>query len=348
MKRKIKITDKLTKDIIKVGDIIRITIGNIKKQYKVVLSYGGQIQMDGMDSDDSNNRYFISSGSFDRNEIEGKRVNKAKNPELLQTNPKEWENFFTKINDFEVIRNGEVIDAVEINGKSSFTPKPEPVQSGDTSTDSTEITSPEEVDPQDEKQLKKLGKKAMEAIINDPQMKAAFYRQPSFWRLFSAEMTGDRATGKGILPALDLVGKYMDKQTNKKVGSDAFKNNKIAKFIILDDINLTYQDNDGLDKTYPIGANTKSEATNTRENLWDDRMQIYKDYKILSNKKTDNGIGIPFKIAVKKRTKTQDVFICRFIGIINNRESIADNVNIRFIQSNGYDKTQLKNTKKEQ
>jgi hypothetical protein len=337
--------EKMVKTNIKPNDVIRITIGNLIKKYKVVSSYGGQIQMDGMDTDDSENRYFISSGSFDKNEIEGKKINKVKNPELLKSNPKDWENFFTKISNFEVFRNGQIVDAVDINGKSSFTPpQPVPTQSGTTQSGTTQTQN---LNPEVEKdkKTKELGKKAMEMIINDPQMKAAFFRQPSFWRLFVADMKGQTAVGKGILPTLDIVGKYMDKQTNKKLGTSAFINNKIAKFIILDDFELEYIDNNNEEKTYPIAANTKSEATNTRENLWDEKMQIYKDFKILSNKKNENGIGVPFKIAVKKRTKNEDVFLCRFIGFFNGRESFFDNIRIRFIQSNGYDKTNTNKTR---
>jgi hypothetical protein len=55
-------------------------------------------------------------------------------------------------------------------------------------------------------------------IVNDPDMKKAFFEQPSFWQSFVAALRGKKAPGKGIIMALDNYYKKINKDLEKKIG----------------------------------------------------------------------------------------------------------------------------------
>ena len=91
-------------------------------------------------------------------------------------------------------------------------------------------------------------KKMMDAIINDPMMKKAFYRQPNLWNLISSAMKGENPEGTGILPAKQIIQKYNMGKIEKQLG-DLFKNFSVNKpltyTLISGDITFEPFDEDG-------------------------------------------------------------------------------------------------------
>ena len=325
----------LVKNTVKVGDIIKIKIGNLTNDYKVVASLGGQIQMDGINTSNKNFRYLVTQASFENNEIEGLRIDKLANPQLLKT-PNKWENFTSKVDDFQVIRNNKVIDSADINGKPNSVPEPEvePIAPEPEVEKSQEDLVPEpEVEKR--KKQKEYGKKALEAITSDPILQAAFYKQPSFWNLFMADLKGKTAPGKGIEPTLNLINGYLDKQ-NKKNNPElsAFKMGRKAEFIILDSVTFTDDGN----KKFEIPANNKPySATNIRSNFSDKTMGDYNNANMLQY--SDNDLGFKFRIMVKLPSIKKDTFNC---DIVYDAKVVAKNIRINFLNSTGYNSNENK------
>jgi hypothetical protein len=189
------------------------------------------------------------------------------------------------------------------------------------------------------------GNKALKAITSDPQLQAAFYRQPSFWKLFMADMQGKTAPGKGIQPTLDLVGGYLDKK-NKENNPDLqpFINSNVADFILPEEVTFTVKSKNlgDEDKSYTIPAKTILRATNSVGAYFDTLTDSYKDSSILNynnNAKSGSIIGTQFKIRVKVPAISKDTFKC---DIIIDSNIVFKDVVITFLSSPGYNK---KNTK---
>ena len=75
-------------------------------------------------------------------------------------------------------------------------------------------------DTENEKTISKAdAKAAYEKILNNPELRNAFYKQPSFWEMFKAELKGEKPTGTGIITALDILDKYNLRQYNEKLSN---------------------------------------------------------------------------------------------------------------------------------
>ena len=79
--------------------------------------------------------------------------------------------------------------------------------------------STETIGDDEEKRKKELAdaKKTLDAILADPNLKKAFYSQPSLWELFKAELTGKKATGKGIITVKNIYNAYEGKKATESV-----------------------------------------------------------------------------------------------------------------------------------
>lgn len=107
--------DKVIKNVIKVGDVIRIEYKNSTSNFKVIDATNGQIQMDNIDSGSANinYRYFISTTSLNGDDLQIKRVHKVKEKEKLQ-DIKSWKGMDVKdIKNIEILRGGSVVDTVD-------------------------------------------------------------------------------------------------------------------------------------------------------------------------------------------------------------------------------------------
>lgn len=84
-------------------------------------------------------------------------------------------------------------------------------------------------------------KAAYDRILNDPKLKDAFYKQPNFWKMFTAELKGEKPTGSGIVTALDILDKYDLRRYNEKINS-LFNIDESVKIVFTNDVLLKKDD----------------------------------------------------------------------------------------------------------
>lgn len=183
-------------------------------------------------------------------------------------------------------------------------------------------------------------KEMMDAILNDPLMKKAFYRQPTLWNLIVSAVKGKNPRGTGIGPAWNIVNKYGESKVQKSLGVNGknFKAGKQALFELMYEgleINPTSQPQDTLVLS---PSPTKYRAmVNSYKVGGDDRLT-------LENKKQG------YKIRVLKPYKEEpDTFEVSVIKIVEFKSSgevkeYPKSAIIHFINENGsgYSKTEAK------
>lgn len=148
----------------------------------------------------------------------------------------------------------------------------------------------------------KRGKKAMEMILNDPNLQQAFFKQPTFFELFKAEMTGNKATGTGIITAINIVHNYMDKKSIEKLGA-TFTQDKEVIFSPLREISIVYQNKNGQSDNFIMVPTEKYTANVINK-------QLEGIDRVLEN--TSDG----YRILVKDKTDQIDVFLCQVIKLV--------------------------------
>ena len=190
------------------------------------------------------------------------------------------------------------------------------------------ITSDEPIDPQttkSEEEIRAQAKKAYDMILKDPILKDAFYRKPSFWNLFVAEMNGKAAPGKGIFPVLQMLGSYGKERLNEKLGAK-FTPGKSVRFGAY---NRPYEI-DYKDKKFQLSVGYNFTGVVRNYNIGD-------EHYIIDNKKDK------YKIYVKDKTDVEHVYKCELIkyDINPNTNEIEEfeyegDVYIKFRPSDGY------------
>lgn len=131
--------------------------------------------------------------------------------------------------------SGKESKKIWINGISGVSAMPNCSSKEEPKDEKKPIEEPAEepIDSMDDslsdEQKKAEAKKAMQMILADPLLKKAFYRQPSLWDLFVAEIKGVEATGKGISTILNLVDKYEGKKIKTNLDGE-FKEGKTVNF----------------------------------------------------------------------------------------------------------------------
>lgn len=171
-------------------------------------------------------------------------------------------------------------------------------------------------------------KKYYKDIVNDPNMRAAFYTAPSLWNYFVAALKKEKAIGSGIYPALNLVNSYYERKIAEKFPGFTNKNNKMAELIFKTPVEIEYV--------------TKGNKENVLS-LSGKHVALVKPYiggdgdsKVLINSQEG------FKIKVKEPTgKKPDEFYCN-VYVDKNKYSgepdkfVQKNVIIKFLDSDGY------------
>lgn len=134
-------------------------------------------------------------------------------------------------------------------------------------------------------------KDMMQAILNDPIMKKAFYRQPTLWNLILSTIKGENPRGTGIGPAKDIITKYGENKIQKALGpqGDNFKKDKLAQFEVLN--------NEIVVKSSGISTEDLVLKTNVKYDAFVNGYKIGDDYVTLTNKKLSYRITIirPYK-----------------------------------------------------
>ncbi len=99
-------------------------------------------------------------------------------------------------------------------------------------------------DAETPEEIKKDAEQMMTAILNDPLMKTAFYKQPTLWNVIVSAMRGENPKGTGIGPARDIINKYGFEKARKQLGPDGnnFKEGKKAKFSVLKEVSFNGKD----------------------------------------------------------------------------------------------------------
>ncbi len=190
--------------------------------------------------------------------------------------------------------------------------------------------------------ITKKAKIAMDVILNDPIVKKAFYKKPTLWNYIVSAVKGENPKGTGILPAIEILNKYGETESRKKLGPDGvnFKANKLAQFEVLYSevlINPTSNPKDIL----RLNPNTKYDAIVNSYKLGDDKTLV------LTNKR----LGMKIKVLSQYR-EIPDAFEVNIIKVIKNRATGEVNeypkpAIIKFYSENGsgYVKTKIEPTK---
>jgi len=332
-----------TLDFVKVGDVLKFKT-SAGSDYTINIKHVDHNSNEIL-GDNHGNKIRLSFDSYDEQ-------NKKLNYNQLDVNTQKYLPKTADVHELDIERGGKVLPIPDIGGNKQptldTTAKPDdiskpveldpnisgPTASGDTSSDSAE----------EEEKVKKermYGKKALKAITSDPQLQAAFYRQPSFMKLFMADLQGKTAPGKGIQPTLALIGGYLDKK-NKESNPDlaSFKMGKIADLTISKPITFNVKSKilGGKDDTYTIPA-SKLSATNIQGNWYDATSSNYQNANMLQYSDKNKSLGFQFKIMVKPPAISKDTFKC---DIVYGSDVVAKNVVITFLNSTGYNKNNTK------
>jgi hypothetical protein len=141
----------------------------------------------------------------------------------------------------------------------------------------------------DDKELKRQAKLAYDEILADKTLQQAFYKAPSLWNLFVAELTGKKAPGTGILPTLQIVRANRGKNLN---------NDLDATFIPRKWVEI---------KAYKNNIELNSFQIRTGD--WDRRaypkeLELNAENQILINKREN------FEIVIQSKTEKPNVYRC--------------------------------------
>ena len=199
--------------------------------------------------------------------------------------------------------------------------------------DNDNINSDEDNDNIDsnEKNDDVLFNKYYNEILKNPNLQKAFYTAPSLWNYILAAAKGEKAKGKGLYPAYQIVNDFFSTRINDKLPGFTDKENKRATFYLLDTVIIRYRELNG--KENELTMEPKHYKATVRQ---------YEaglgDVKVLSYRSSGGNFG--FKLAVKKPTGfKQDEYYCD-VYVNNNKVEentyVQKNVRVKFINSDGY------------
>ena len=173
-----------------------------------------------------------------------------------------------------------------------------------------------------------LFKKYYDDIVNNPNLKKAFYTAPSLWNYIMAAAKGEKATGKGLYPAYQIINRYYNKASDLKMPGFTDKENLSALFTVPYRVEIPYTYNDGTKDVLVLNAGQNKAVVRPYE-------PGYADNKVLVRR------NYGFKIVVKKPTgEKDDQFYC---DIYIDKQNVkpdtykVKDVKLTFIKSKGYE-----------
>lgn len=192
-------------------------------------------------------------------------------------------------------------------------------------------TQPDTQEPEDNEDATvddDLFKKYYNDIINNPNLKKAFYTAPSLWNYIMAAAKGEKATGKGLYPAYQIINRYYSNASDLKMPGFTDKENLSALFIVPYRVEIPYDYNDGTKDVLVLNAGTNKAVVRPYE-------PGFADNKVLTRR------NYGFKIVVKKPTdEKDDQFYCDIYvdkkNVKPDTYKIKD-VKLTFIKSKGYE-----------
>lgn len=198
--------------------------------------------------------------------------------------------------------------------------------------DSSNEEDEEEPETNEPEAQKADAEKALEMILKDKDLQDAFYKQPGFWEMFKAELSGEKAVGSGIITVLDVMRKVTDAKITKKVGK-GFHVGKKAKYIPLENVSVKYRDDKDVIHTYNLPMT--EDMITVRRHLIDDVSQVLQ--------KRLEGTPMILRILVKDQTDKPNIKNCDIqIGVKNKSDKFVEkgetsDVKIKFLNSEGYE-----------
>ena len=197
----------------------------------------------------------------------------------------------------------------------------------------------------DELDTKKDAKKLMDAIINDPLMKKAFYKQPNLWNLIMSAIKGENPKGTGILPAKQIAQRYKISKIEKQLG-ESFKNFSVNRpltyVLISNDLSFESSDKNGDPIIFKTNGNYKATV---------EEIDVEDNYLSLYDKKADIKIIIKNKNEKERKPNTFNVIFEKRYTDERTKKSKTKSLNavitISSVRGSGYFdyKTQPKTTK---
>jgi hypothetical protein len=165
-------------------------------------------------------------------------------------------------------------------------------------------------------------------IMNDPNVKKAFYTAPNLWNYIVAAAKGEKAKGTGIYPAYQLINKYYNSMSDEKLPGFTDKENSYAFFLVPNRIEISYYYLDKTRDVFILDAGKNKAVVRPYE-------PGYSNNKVLVRR------TYGFKIIVKKPTgDKQDQYYCDIYVEKKNVEKDTykiENVKLTFLKSNGYE-----------
>jgi len=185
---------------------------------------------------------------------------------------------------------------------------------------------------EDEAGRRAEAKEMMDAIINDPVLKKAFYKQPTLIQTIISAMGGAQLKGLGIGPASTIIDKYMMNKYGNKIGESVknFKIGQSASFKMLSPTVIKYmfnsrQQSQEFGTLNPYKAIVRNGPTaielENREGGW----------KVIINGKVDGEQDV-YLADIIKFTKTKDGEL-KTLGQVKNTK-------IKMVKSQGYTPTE--------
>ena len=187
-------------------------------------------------------------------------------------------------------------------------------------------------------------KKMMQAILNDPIMKKAFYSEPSLWNTIVSAIKGEKPRGTGIKPAKEILSKYQENKQEKKLGpqGDNFKRDKLAQFEVLN--------NNIVIKSSGVSTEDLVLRTNTKYDALVNPYKVGDEYLTLSNKRLKYNINV-----LRPHKDITDGFDVKIIKYVKSKTTgeiseFSKNGIIKFfnVRNSGYSKSDPIKSNKEQ
>lgn len=313
-----------TLDSVKVGDVLKFKT-SAGSDYTITVQHVDQNGNEIL-GDNHGNKIYLNFNSYDEQ-------SKKLNYKQLDKTTQKYIDKTVDVKELDIERNGKIVDIRDKNTEpTSQTPKPTPAPT----SQKDDISQPVDLDPNNTKEKEILSKDEKtddilktyyKEIMNDPNLKQAFYKAPSFWNYFTSALKGKPAKGSGIYPTLKLVNTYKNNEIDKIFPGFTDKQNQRAAFELKTPISIPYR----VKKT--------NESKNLNVNSGSAVVQQYK----LGQGNTKVLIDIPsgFKIVIKNKTpNTKDTYTCDFYVELDNVTKDTykqENVVVLFGKSPGYE-----------
>ena len=188
-------------------------------------------------------------------------------------------------------------------------------------------------------------KKVFDILANDTELRNAFYKRPSFWRSFTAELKGEKPKTTGYTYVKNLLNNYMDDEATKKLGKNFLHQGKIS-FRPLEEVNIRWTENK---KNRIMSLNSNNIMTVNWKRSEPSESGEY--YTLLQNNEID--------ILVKEKGDKPNTYICDIFKKYKTtqlddegekvtkivRSEPAEDITVEFLKSPGYrlDKEENKN-----